>query len=83
MILIKNFTKNKLDQNKAMIDRVDYCLKNCVELNDWENDFCVSILDQLMEGRTLTERQIEKLEQIEYLTSWGRESFWEEFGRGN
>ncbi len=73
----------KIDQNKKTLDRVKYCVENCTELNDWEDAFLTSIQDQLMGGRILTERQVGALERIEYLVSWGRDSYWEEFGRGD
>lgn len=74
--------KERLDQNKRVIDRVQYCIDNGAECNDWEESFLESVKDQLMQGRTLTDSQTEKLEQIEYLVSWGRDSYWEEFGHG-
>lgn len=74
--------KEKLDQNKRMIDRVQNCIDNGAECNDWEDEFLGSIKDQLMQGRLLSERQLEALEKIEYLVSWGRDSYWEEFGHG-
>jgi len=75
--------KERLDQNKRVIDRVQYCIDNGAECNDWEENFLESVKDQLMQGHILTDAQIEKLEQIEYLVSWGRDSYWEEFGRGD
>ena len=74
--------KSRLDQNKRMIDRVQNCIDNGAERNDWEDEFLGSIKDQLMQGRMLSERQLEALEKIEYLVSWGRDSYWEEFGHG-
>ena len=38
-----------------------------IKLNDWEEEFVESIEERLSEGKTLTEAQAEKLEQI-----WGR-----------
>jgi len=75
--------KSRLDQNKRMIDRVQYCIDNSAEFNDWEDEFLGSIKDQLMQGRILSERQLEALEKIEYLVSWGRDSYWEEFGHSD
>jgi len=73
----------KIDQNKRMVDRVQHCIDEGHECNDWETEFLSSIMDWLMQGRPLSDRQQTALEKIEYLVSWGRESYWTEFGCGH
>lgn len=61
--------------------RVQHCMDNSVNLNSWEDDFLENILNTfLLKGIHLTEPQKEKLEEIEYIVEWGRDSFHEEYG---
>jgi hypothetical protein len=69
----------RLEKNKKLIERVEHCQENGAECNDWEDTFLESIHDQLMNGRVLTDVQIGKIEQIEFLVEFGREAYWEEF----
>lgn len=67
----------QVQKNKRLIDRVEHCQENNGELNDWEDSFLDSVAEQLTEGRSLSDRQLEKLEQIEYVVEWGRdEEYW-------
>lgn len=53
---------SKQDWCKPYLDMID-----CVEQfsdNGWELDFCSSLRNRLANNQTLTEKQIEKLEQI-------------------
>jgi hypothetical protein len=48
-------------------DEYRVLLEHCLDqgnLTKWEDSFCVSLVDQLDRGRTLTERQAEILERI-------------------
>lgn len=67
----------KVEQNKEMLDRVEHCIQHCDECNDWEDEFLDSVKSQLMEGSSLSSRQVEKLEQIEVITEFGRDD-WED-----
>ena len=75
--------KEKLDVAKDQLDRVEYCIEHGSECNQWEDDFLENIKDWLMRGQPLSDAQNETLEKIEYLVEWGRESYWEEYGRGD
>jgi len=73
-----------LDQreaNEALLERVESCIANSGECNPWEDDFLESVKDQLEEGRKMSEAQVDHIEKIEYLVEWGRDAYWEEFGR--
>lgn len=63
----------RMEENQDLIDRVNHCQHNNAELNGWEDDFLDSIEEQLEKGRTLTSRQLEKLEQIEIIVTEGRD----------
>lgn len=71
----------KLEENRAMLDRVHYCQEHGVDCNDWEDDFLESVENWLMKGRELTPAQLETLEKIEYKVEFGLEAYWEEYGR--
>jgi hypothetical protein len=75
----------QLDKNREMIKRVEYCQEHGNECNDWEDEFLESVHNQLMKGFELSTKeggQLETLEKIESVVEWGREAYWEEFGRG-
>jgi hypothetical protein len=57
-----------------LIDRIDETLVDD-ELNDWEEEFLKSIRGQVMQGRTLSEKQMETLDKIEYVVAFGRD-YW-------
>ncbi|AEJ01217.1 hypothetical protein Nit79A3_1385 [Nitrosomonas sp. Is79A3] len=52
------------DFDNDHLKMVEECEFNESLLNDWECDFIDSIRNQIDEGRNLSERQIEKLEDI-------------------
>jgi hypothetical protein len=56
--------KDAFDDKEGMLDRIRDCKELC-ELNDWEEEFLDSLEEQVKRGRELTEKQIQKLEQIE------------------
>ena len=70
----------QLEENREIIDRVENCIQNNSDTNDWEDQFLESIQNQLMEGRKLSSRQLTQLEKIEYLVEWGRDAYWEVYG---
>ncbi len=72
---------NQREANDALIERVENCINNSAECNAWEDDFLESVKGQLEEGRKMSEAQIDHIEKIEYLVEWGRDGYWEEFGR--
>jgi len=49
-----------------MMEAINTCLKldENFELSEWEENFVISIEEQLNKGRRLTEKQIERLESI-------------------
>jgi hypothetical protein len=48
------------------MEAINTCLKldEDFELSEWEENFVISIEEQLKKGRGLTEKQIERLESI-------------------
>jgi len=70
------------DVNKDLLLRVEACIANSAECNNWEDDFLESVQDQLKKGREMSGAQIEHIEKIEYLVEWGRDAYWEEYGHG-
>lgn len=65
---------SRMKANKEFIDRVQNCKDNCEECNDWEIDFLDSVYERLLHGGILTDRQNEKLADIEIVVSCGREA---------
>jgi len=53
---------NDIDEISDMLADIDNA--SGVEFTDWELEFIESITDQLSEGRTLTELQLESLQEI-------------------
>lgn len=47
-----------------MLTDIDEALGIFFELSGWEEEFIESITEQIDDGRTLTEAQLDKLEQI-------------------
>lgn len=70
----------KLEKNRELIERVEYCQEHGDECNDWEDEFLESIKDWLTKGSELTSAQFETLEKIEYIVEWGRAAYWSEVG---
>ncbi len=70
----------RLEKNREMLKRVEYCREHGNECNAWEDDFLESIHDWLMKGWALSDAQLDTLEKVEYLIEWGREAYWEAFG---
>lgn len=58
--------------DKDLLDRINICQFDGLDLNDWENEFLDSIEAQVRAGRKLTDNQIDKLEQIEGIAAEGR-----------
>lgn len=71
---------DQLETNREYIDRVEHCQNDNAELNGWEDEFLESLKDQLESGKSISEKQLETLEKIEYKVEWGEASYWEEFG---
>ena len=49
-----------------MIEAIETCVKldDKFELSEWEENFVISVGDQLKKGRNLSEKQLERLESI-------------------
>lgn len=71
----------RLEAKKKLINRIQESLDDSGELNDWECDFLENVKDQLVGNKrdSLTERQMETLEKIEYVRAEGRDAAWEEY----
>lgn len=69
-----------LAEQRGVLSRIEACINNSGDLNEWEDSFLESIQNRVMGGKTLTSAQEDKLQQIEYVIEFGRESYWEEFG---
>lgn len=65
---------NEVEDLEDTIQRIKEC-EGSPDLNDWEEDFLESIKEQVMNGRTLTTRQEDKLEQVEVIAAEGREGW--------
>lgn len=71
--------KNRLDREverienrRALLDRIAESQESG-ETNDWEDEFLDSIYDQVERGYDLSDRQMEKLEEIEDEIAFGRD----------
>ena len=49
-----------------MVEAIETCLKldDAFELSEWEENFVISVTEQISKGRTLSEKQLERLESI-------------------
>jgi hypothetical protein len=49
-----------------MIEAIETCVKldDSFELSEWEEKFVIDITDRVKSGRTLSEKQLERLESI-------------------
>lgn len=65
--------QSRLERNRGLIERVQYCIDHCAECNDWEDDFLDNLLDWLVRGRSLSSAQMIKLEEIENIVICGRD----------
>ncbi|SET40982.1 hypothetical protein SAMN05216326_12546 [Nitrosomonas marina] len=45
-------------------EMIDHCMLHSDDLTDWEADFVDSLQNQLDDGRNLSDRQVDKLNQI-------------------
>lgn len=58
-------------KNEKLIARIQSCMDS-PETNDWEEDFLQSIYNQVMDGKTLTDAQMDKFDQVEDIAINGR-----------
>lgn len=75
-----NDRMEEIEEKEELLKRIQHCQENSHELNGWEDDFLDSIEEQVEKGRKLSFKQMEKLEQIEYVVTEGRDdSFYDSF----
>ena len=72
----------RLKAKQKLIDRIQESINDSGELNDYETEFLDSILNQLLESKrqTLSERQWDTLDKIEFKRAEGIDAYWEEYG---
>lgn len=75
-------TLARLEEKRKLIDRIKESIDDSGELNDWECEFLDSVLNQLLENErgTLSDRQADTLERIEFKRAEGVDAYWDEFG---
>lgn len=62
----------RIENRRALLDRIAESQESG-ETNDWEDEFLDSIYDQVERGYDLSDRQMEKLEEIEDEIAFGRD----------
>jgi len=72
----------RLKAKQKLIDRVKESIDDSGELNDYETEFLDSIFNQLLEDKlqTLSEKQWDVLDKIEFKRAEGIDAYWEEYG---
>lgn len=61
------------DESIKLLERVKYQIDSNGETNDWEDEFLESIMKRLVNGGSLSDAQIRKLEEIEDIEVNGRD----------